>query len=808
MINIERFFDLVQPRMFRNKVSNCFCRTFFVLSIALLPFFAAASQAQPSEGWKWRLRVGGDYNALYSGERNFYVSGSERSIIAADLQTGREKWRYKLRAESWAQNIEEINGKTIVVERFKTASGAPLIANNLIGFDATTGKELWRKDFAGNSIDAASRAASIVYLNVANVGAVAINPATGGEIWRSDACPDIVGAADADDGKIYVECFGGRVYALDQNSGKLRWKSGSRGGIRDNLNFSANSFIYRHAKKYNESFLIAADKTSGREQWKVRAKDSYARQIVAGNLLIAAGVENAPLTALDLTTGKTVWQFAAPSAENPAAASPLDFTSLQHRGNAIYASSRDGNLFALDAQIGKPLWQTKISDEWLGSVQIVGDIVCAIVLQDNEYYLTAIDAASGKRRWRMRLYGNGGRIYRKNDVLFFETEDKFINAVAAPQVEKLARQQKDLGAPRAVAQIIVKRSGSGSGAGNGSGSGVFRISEDIQAEIAGAAAFATVTTKAQSRFYKIDLASGSQKLLSEFAPQQLSKPIVVKNAAYFLGNSASGHTLYAVDLTTGEILWQRAATGKASAPPLATDKYVYYITDSGDLRFFAFDGEAVAAIQTAFRNSYNQGEQAAASDDAAYFKSARRAFVRFDLSGENVRWKKTFDGDLSNIVVGENRVFVGSGDGFLHALDKETGETIWKYETEGAPVSYENSVLLDDRVVYYLSESAYKTLLQAFDQKSGKLLWERSGKPGIKFSRSRIFSFALNRVFDKATGKSTLLQNSTDFRRSNLIDVSENDVVLTKETQREKPGLQLTAFDWQNGNRILWQIAF
>ena len=63
-----------------------------------------------------------------------------------------------------------------------------------------------------------------------------------------------------------------------------------------------------------------------------------------------------------------------------------------------------------------------------------------------------------------------------------------------------------------------------------------------------------------------------------------------------------------------------------------------------------------------------------------------------------LRWKFPTDGDVnSSPVIGGGRVFVGSDDGFVYALDLASGKQLWAHDTDAA---VESSPCLADGSVY------------------------------------------------------------------------------------------------------------
>ena len=65
-------------------------------------------------------------------------------------------------------------------------------------------------------------------------------------------------------------------------------------------------------------------------------------------------------------------------------------------------------------------------------------------------------------------------------------------------------------------------------------------------------------------------------------------------------------------------------------------------------------------------------------------------------------------------------VYIGSNDGYLYALDANTGSLKWRYNT-GSPVSYRSAV--SGSVVYTPSADA----IDALNASDGSLLWHYQG---------------------------------------------------------------------------------
>ena len=78
---------------------------------------------------------------------------------------------------------------------------------------------------------------------------------------------------------------------------------------------------------------------------------------------------------------------------------------------------------------------------------------------------------------------------------------------------------------------------------------------------------------------------------------------------------------------------------------------------------------------------------------------------------------------LGRPVVDGDRVFVGSTDNYLYALDVRDGTLAWRYAAGGDVVG----AAADDRFVYF---AALDNLLRALRRGSGNQVWKRASRPG------------------------------------------------------------------------------
>jgi len=92
-------------------------------------------------------------------------------------------------------------------------------------------------------------------------------------------------------------------------------------------------------------------------------------------------------------------------------------------------------------------------------------------------------------------------------------------------------------------------------------------------------------------------------------------------------------------------------------------------------------------------------------------------------SGEKLWSYKTAGGIEAAPCVREGRVFVGSADGFLYALDAGTGELKWKYETQGQILGSANWTRAPDGHQTWILVGSYDNKVHCVEAGAGRPVW-------------------------------------------------------------------------------------
>lgn len=228
-----------------------------------------------------------------------------------------------------------------------------------------------------------------------------------------------------------------------------------------------------------------------------------------------------------------------------------------------------------------------------------------------------------------------------------------------------------------------------------------------------------------------------------------SSPAVVQNTLYF---GSTDHYLYAVDLESGAQKWKSKTGSSVTSSPAVGDGIVYF--GSFDGYFYAVDagtGKLKWKFETAGERRYEgthlHGSQPIAEtmpdpfdfylsspvlwQGKVFFGSGDGNIYALDASSGKLIWKfKTGDVVHASPAIADGTLFVGSWDSYFYALDAATGKQKWRFKTGEDPaihnqVGIQSSAVVANGVVYF---GCRDSNLYALDAKSGEKKWVFNNK--------------------------------------------------------------------------------
>lgn len=266
--------------------------------------------------------------------------------------------------------------------------------------------------------------------NVFKFVVMSLDRKTGRTVWEStaiEAVPHEAGHHDATqassspitDGKHIYAHFGSRgLFCLDMQ-GKILWQK-DLGDMQTRNNFGEGSSPALHGNTIvvnwdheGDSFIVALDKNSGSELWRVDRDEptSWSTPVIVedgGRPVVVVSATNF-VRAYDLKTGELIWKCSGMTANTiptPVVGDGLLYAVSGFRGNALlairYAGAR-GDL----THSKRIVWSFDKHTPYVPSPLLYGDAL--YFLENNRSILSCLDSATGKPYYtQQRLDGVEG----------------------------------------------------------------------------------------------------------------------------------------------------------------------------------------------------------------------------------------------------------------------------------------------------------------------------------------------------------------------------------------------------------------
>jgi outer membrane protein assembly factor BamB len=217
---------------------------------------------------------------------------------------------------------------------------------------------------------------------------VALRTRDGKERWRFSLGPSETSPLVAE-GRVYVGDWRGKIYALDQDNGRLLWTFDTGGAVKGALAYSGGRVF---AGSYDHH-VYCLDAKTGKRIWRGSAQQRlgprgtfYSTPALAyGRLYI--GSTDRKVYSYGASTGKVRWSH---TTGDYVYSSPAVWRQL------VFIGSHDKHFYALDAASGDVRWKFDAQGKISGSGTVLDGIVYVSTLNRKTF---ALDAKTGRLVW-------------------------------------------------------------------------------------------------------------------------------------------------------------------------------------------------------------------------------------------------------------------------------------------------------------------------------------------------------------------------------------------------------------------------
>lgn len=276
----------------------------------------------------------------------------------------------------------------------------------------------WRVQTDGGVHSTPAVTATRVFAGSGDHKLYAIDRAAGTVVWTFDAGDPVYGSPAVAGGLVVTETIGGRIFAVGESDGHLRWSLHTRtalplnthpAGDWDMLASSAtivDSTIYIGGP---DGKVYALDLMTGHERWTAATKGRVraAPSVVDG--AVVTGSFDGRVYAFDMGTGKERWVHRTIGDTLDSSKFGYDRRAVQ--GSAAIADgmafvgSRDGGVYGLDARTGERRWYVSHHGSWVYSSPAVSQGRVYVGSSDGHFF-QALEATTGRELWRLPTNAN------------------------------------------------------------------------------------------------------------------------------------------------------------------------------------------------------------------------------------------------------------------------------------------------------------------------------------------------------------------------------------------------------------------
>ena len=305
-----------------------------------------------------------------------------------------------------------------------------------------------------------------------------------------------------------------------------------------------------------------------------------------------------------------------------------------------------------------------------GSAAVADGVV---YVGDDNGIMYAIDADTGKLRWKISTPGSGTSIVARPAVVggtvYIGSENDDVYALDAA-TDAIRWKVNTTGSVDSSAAVVA---------------GVVYVGND------------------NNELFALDAATGHVRWTVQTGDNVTSSPAVSDGTVYV---GCEDDFVYAVNAATGHVRWQRHTGGQVNSSPAISGGTVYVGSD--DRKVYALDA-ATGAIEWTRLTAGKVDSSPAISGGTLYIGGGNTVYA-LDAATGAIEWTRPTGGAVvSSPAVSGGLVYVGSDDGQVYALDAATGDVRWHVQTGGqvnsSPTISSGMVYVgtDDDAVYALN---------------------------------------------------------------------------------------------------------
>jgi outer membrane protein assembly factor BamB len=216
----------------------------------------------------------------------------------------------------------------------------------------------------------------------------------GGEIlWTFDAKGCIYSSPAIRGDLVFLAPCRGVIFALDKRTGAVRWSYDARENAAD-LEFHGDPLFTDDLlvvgsdteDKTISAPVLALEQSTGKLRWKYPAGPGVASDIVRDGERLFMTSRNSELVCLDLATGRELWSF---KSKRPADEMFTTSSTPVLSGDRVFFAGANGMIHAVDRMSGKAIWEHDGGRPMTANLSLVNGSLYTAMLDGHLYRLNA-----------------------------------------------------------------------------------------------------------------------------------------------------------------------------------------------------------------------------------------------------------------------------------------------------------------------------------------------------------------------------------------------------------------------------------
>ena len=270
----------------------------------------------------------------------------------------------------------------------------------LTAYALKNGKKLWSFQSGKRLVGTPAVSGGIVVFGSADRKIYGLNAQNGSLLWKVEAAGPVLGAVTIADGIAYIGASDHAFRAIDISTGDVKWTyTGVKGYIETKPLVTDNKVIFGAW----DNTLYALDRADGNELWKwtggltrMHFSPAAVWPVASDGKVFITDPQRA-MTAIDMETGNTVWRtFRSMVRET---------IGLSEDGERIYSKTMNDSIVCYSAKGNQPreLWASNVGFgyEHAPSMQVEKDKV--LFGSTKEGLIFALEAQTGKVLWKHKI---------------------------------------------------------------------------------------------------------------------------------------------------------------------------------------------------------------------------------------------------------------------------------------------------------------------------------------------------------------------------------------------------------------------